>query len=1080
MLFIDSLKLIKLTFKRFFTIVAIVLIGVSFMMGLMSTEEIMLNSVDSYNKKLNLQDFQIYSNFGFCDDDIKAIKQLKSVKDVYPSKQIDVYCKNDCGETFVSRIREINSDINKFNLIEGRLPISKNEVVVLCSRTYSIDIGEKLHLYLEDDNITDSISINDFKVVGIVESSEFLSKFLSTSNLNNLDLEVIIYANNDIFISDYYTCVYYTLQNSNNFISGSNEYFEYVESVRNEIETLKNTQESYNRSQIIKEAQEKIDDAKQELYDEKEEGERELDKANKKLIDAWNEIIKGQKEIDDGIIELEDAQDKVYDGYLQLNNNKSLLANSKTSAVEAIILAEPSFTGQTYEQINTTITNSINIYNQLIESKNHLLAAKTEILNIFPGGVGDIDAAILAASGNLELVAQLEETKNNLLTIENNLLLVENNINTNFPPAVIVPLQTIYTQLSPINDAIKQINAAESQLIDAQDEIDNGWFEIENAKKELEDGKRKYYDGKKEYFDSFNEFNEKIADAENEISDAEQEIADFDDAKWIILDRDSHYSSYMYKNNSSQMGAIGIVLPFLFFLVAALVCMTTMTRLVDEQRGQNGIYVALGYSKGYVIKKYLLYVLIASLLGSIPGIFLGMSIFPTVIYNTWRLMYVLPPMQLSFPLLPLVLSFLSFSTLMMFVTYIVLKNSLIERPAQLMRPKSPKTSKAIFLEKINFIWERLSFTSKITARNLIRYKSRFFMTVIGVAGCIGLLVLGWGIKDSISDIVNIQYGNIFNYDYIINIEYDESYNDIISKINNDPNIRKAIPVLEYSSKITFDDKADKTINAIVLTPNSFANGYVLNDHKTGKKMVLDDSGVLINEKFAINNDIKVGDYINFESRDGICKKVKVSGIGELYFQHYLFISEKLYVQLFNESIEYTNIDISYDGDEKNIYDFENEFDSIKSINDFSSFIDQFNTMINALDLIIAVIILTAGALELVVLINLIQVNISERIREIATFKVLGFKNNEINAYIFKEIIILTLIGSILGMPLGKIEEKFVLNVINMEMIMFPNNIKFISYIYSFVITMFFTIIVLLFTRRPLRKINMIESLKSVE
>ena len=396
-----------------------------------------------------------------------------------------------------------------------------------------------------------------------------------------------------------------------------------------------------------------------------------------------------------------------------------------------------------------------------------------------------------------------------------------------------------------------------------------------------------------------------------------------------------------------------------------------------------------------------------------------------------------------------------------------------------MRPKTPKSSKEIFIEKIKVLWNRLSFTSKITARNLFRYKSRFLMTILGIAGCTGLLILGFGIKDSISDIVNIQYSDYFNYDYTVNLNNDRHIDEISKEMKEDSNNDYFGPYFTYSTKITFNNKDDVAF-LMCLDSDVYNNIFNLYDYQSNKKLTLEDNDIIVTEKFAKNNNLSVGDEVYMESKEGNTIKVKITKICKMHFQHYIFISEKCYKNTFNEPIDYTNIAVKNKNDTTELFSLKDKFKDIASINDFSSFISNFNIMIEALDFIILVIIITSGALAFVVLINLINVNISERTREIATLKVLGFKDNEVEAYIFKEIILLSIIGSVLGMPLGAIELKFVMNVIDMEMIKFPTVVKVPSFIYGFVITMIFTIIVFFMTKKTLRKIEMVESLKSVE
>ena len=352
------------------------------------------------------------------------------------------------------------------------------------------------------------------------------------------------------------------------------------------------------------------------------------------------------------------------------------------------------------------------------------------------------------------------------------------------------------------------------------------------------------------------------------------------------------------------------------------------------------------------------------------------------------------------------------------------------------------------------------------------------MTVIGVAGCTGLLVVGWGIKDSIADVIKIQYGDIFGYDYQIYLQNDYHVDDNIEILEDDLNNEVVISFMQYSSKVYLDDD-DEAINAIIMDPRD-AN-YVMGLRHTDKKtaLQLSNNGVVLSEKFCKNHNIKKGDTIIIESKNGVKASVKVQDICEMYFQHYMFMSQSCYESVFEESVHNTCIGVKTSDYDSLVEDCAKLEDYV-SLVDFEAMINRFETMIEALDLIILVIIITSGSLAFVVLINLTQVNISERIREIATLKVLGFNEHEINSYIFKEIFLLTLFGAILGLPLGVIEHHFIMNIINMDMVMFGMNIKPLSFVYAFAVTIIFSVIVLWFTRKPLRQVDMIESLKSVE
>ena len=987
----DTYRLIKKTSKRFFSLLFIVMIGVAFMMGLFSNPTIMRRSVDKYNDRNNLQDIQLYSSYGFCDTDVSRIAFSDGVDKVFASKMKDVYVRKNNDDIITTRVEEIKRDVNKFELYKGRLPEKPNECVVLANMgsENAYGIGDQLTMFLDDEDIYDYFKRSVYTIVGYVKSPAYSSLVLGTSNLNNEDLNLVMYIENENFISDYYSTVYLTLDGAKDKMSYTKSYENFIDNNIGKVEEAALLYQNYHKDKIIREYQSELDENKAEFEKKKAEGQAELDDAKRKLDEANIQLISTEAQIDTlkSLINTTTAKINVYKGMLEDRKNELSISD------DDIANAGYSVGSDFYNYINGNYSDNLN---------SAISAAKT--------------------ASELGYISQMIEVSEQLL------------------------------------------NETKGELYAAQASIKNG--------------RKQYEEGLEEYAEGLLTFNDEIEKAEAKLTKAQQDIDELPDAEWIILDRENHYSSYMYDATCKQMEAIGFSLPILFYLVAALVCMTTMTRLIDEQRGQIGIFRAIGFSKKQIICKYLVYAFLASIVGSIIGIILGQFVFPTVIYNTWRLMYDLPEMEMSFPIVFLLICTLAFSALMMGVTYLILNKSLKEAPSSLMRPKAPKNAKETFIEKIKFIWDRLSFTSKITARNLIRYKSRFFMTVIGVAGCTGLLIIGFGVKDSIADVIEIQFGNIFNYDYQIVLENDHHINENIEILEDDLNNEIVVPFMTYTSKAYFE-KDDKAITVEVFDPRD--GNYVMGLRETDRKTPLDisNNGIIISEKFAKNNHIKEGDNLIIESRNGIKTEVKVEKICEMYFQHYIFMSDVYYQRTFDEKIHNTYLAIKTNDADALNKDIE-QLEDFTSRLDFSSMIEQFEIMIDALDLIIIVIILTAGALAFVVLFNLTQVNISERIREIATLKVLGFNSHEINMYIFKEILILSIIGGLIGIPLGTLEHHFIMNVINMEMVMFGMNISIASYTYSFLITLIFTLIVFFFERKPLKEIKMVESLKSVE
>ena len=963
---LDTFRLIRKTFKRFLSLALIVMIGAGFMMGMLSTPDIMRVSVDAYFDEKKMQDLQLYSSYGFSIDDVKAVREIEDVDTVFPSKTIDCMVINSKGDESVARISEINRAVNGFTLIEGRMPERTNECIVLSAADFeNFVLGETLTLDYGDQDIDDFLENSVYTIVGFFNSPEYMARVLGDSNYKNRSLEDVIFVPTVNFKSDYYTTMYVTLKDSADLTSYTKAYDRFVEKKITNLETETASQQNRRRDQLIAEAQEQLDE-KTELFNSlKSEGQKQLDDAKKQLDDARVTIA-------------------------------------------------------SYEAQLTILTAAINALQAAMRNDQGVLQ------DIYNG------------------TAQLEADLSNILTMMG---LKPVNFGTS-------AMEYLYNEF---NKTVSQFNSVQGQLVSAKAQYEQGLIEYEQA---------------------VEEFDKEMADAELQLRLAQQTIDELPKATWMFLDRSRQYSALMYKNTIDQMGSIGTYLPLIFFLVAALVCLTTMKRLVDEQRGQIGIFVALGYSELQIIGKYVLYALIASLTGGIIGAIIGQLLFPSVIYNTWRMMYSSPPMKVLFPIGNLRIAVLSFTVIMCGLTAYVVKDTVKEVPAALMRPKAPKKGKEIFLEKIPFIWNNLSFTSKITARNIFRYKSRFLMIIVGIAGCTGLLVLGFGIKDSVSGITDVQYGEIFNYDYQVYLDSSDHIDENVEILKADRNNDYVAPYQSYMTRVYLENDED-IANMIVLDTRDANEIFHLRETDKKTPIKLNNSGLVVSERFAQNNDIKQGDYITLESASGIKAEVQVSNICEMYVQHYIFMSDALYKNVFEEESIANTIAVTTENKDSLVADCA-RLQDFSSLNDFASFTESISSIFDALNLIISVIILVAGALAFVVLVNLTQVNISEREREIATLKVLGFNAREVDMYIFKEIMLLSLLGGLVGLPIGVIEHHMIMKLIAMEMIMFGMEIHPISYVYAYMITVIFTVIVLFFMRKPLQDVDMIESLKSVE
>ncbi len=583
------------------------------------------------------------------------------------------------------------------------------------------------------------------------------------------------------------------------------------------------------------------------------------------------------------------------------------------------------------------------------------------------------------------------------------------------------------------------------------------------------------------------ELNTSIKEVSSELKAKEDELSKIKDVLAYSIKRSEVAGFYEYKLETERIENIAKVFPLMFFLVAALVSLTTMTRMVDEERIGMGTLRAIGYSKSSVIFKYVLYALLASILGSIIGTILFYKLIPMLVGYCYNIFYDMPSinatMQINYSLFSLVFSILS----TVLATILVFLKDTSKTPAELMRPEAPKKGKRIFLEKIDKIWNSLSFLNKITLRNIFRYKKRLFMTVIGICGSTALILASFGIKDSVMKVADNQYNKIDKYDMIISINNNASNNDkkVLEEKILDENEIKKITYVYKSNVLLKNNKKSENSNIIVPENKEKINDYItLRQRKTKKDIKIDDDGIIVSEKLAKLLKLKKNSYAKLTLPNNKKVNVKVSDITENYIEHYVYISPKLYKKLSGENVNYSTIiaitkNLSNKKEkalESNISDINNVTSTLLS----SDTKNNYKDMMNTLNYVILILIVCAAALAFVVLYNLASVNISERRRELATIKVLGFYDEEVTKYIYKEMLILTIIGSLIGLIVGSILTLYVIKICETNLFMFTFNINFISYLLSFIITLLFLFIVNLFMHFELKKLDMVEALKSYE
>ena len=1072
----DIFREIKISLGRFLSILCIVAIGVAFFAGIKASAPDMKNSADTYFDKYNVQDIQVYSTIGLTKKDVAAIKKIKGVKSVQPSFSMDTLSQIDSTQMVIKVISYgIDQKMNKIRVVEGRMPERENECLVEASSATNklygtFHIGDTIKLQSgTDEALSKSLKHTKYKIVGTCYNPNYLSYEKGSSNIGSGTVNSFIYIQNTNVLKDYYTEVDVCVKGAKDLDCYSDEYFDVVDPVLKKIKKISNKQIDVR----IQSYQSELDEKKQEANDE-------LNDAENKLNDAQDKIDSGLAEIQNNEIKLQNSKNQIDQGWNEYYANLQLLDNIPTlqNAIAQIEESEkklPELLSQK-EQVENGL--------QQINAEGDLNTKRTLIQN----AIDFIDIALKKLencpdSSDAETIRIKLNEKKELL--QGQLSLIDQAIAKKAELEAILPqIQSGIEQIQAGVAKKAELQSQLNQLLNAKNELNNAYVSLINGQAQYEDGVSKIEDAKNELNKSIEqltlskaEFNIQKHDALRELSDAQLEI-DKMEGKWIVLDRNSHYSYRDYGACADRMDGIAKVFPVFFFLVAALVCMTTMTRMVDEQRNEMGTLKALGYSKLQIASKYIIYALIASILGSILGCSLGMYLFPTVIFNAWNTLYNIDQIKFLFQPGLILLASGSVTGITLLATLYSIYSELIEMPSQLMRPKAAKAGKKILLERISFIWKRLSFLQKVTARNIFRYKKRFFMTIIGIAGCSALLVAGFGINDSISDIVNQQYNVIYHYDATVSAKTSE----ITSQIKSLKGVKDVYEEDHLAVTTKIENKDISTTVHIISNDKKFKDFCTL--FNGNKEFDLDDSSVLISQKMATKLNKKAGDTIKIKDANNKVIKAKIKGVFTNYVGHHIYASESLY-KSWNTNAKATHIYLIKSKKttkkfERNLGNKIMNIDGVQSVTFYSSLQKNFKDMIKSISYIVVVLVISAACLAFVVLYNLSNVNISERKREIATIKVLGFTRKEVDAYINRETILLTILGSLIGLGIGIGLHHLIMNLAEMDDIMFGRTINSISYVISFVMTIGFSAIINLFMHKKLNNIQMVESLKAVE
>ena len=1134
-------KMLKLTMRqirssltRFLAIAAIVALGVGFFCGLRLTKTAMVHTLDDYAEAHRMYDFRLVSTVGFDETDADVLAADARIASCEGEKSADALASVADGAAKPCRFLSLPVQINFPGLKCGRLPQTAEECLADGLLYSEKDLGKTVVLTEENDEDTlDSFNRREFTIVGIAKSVLYINYERGGTSIGSGTLSSFVYILPEAFALDYETSLYLRLADRQGEVY-SDEYTACIDAAEPWVtqlaesaaygrsdrlyeeaeQTLSDARETLDeKQQELADAKQELADAKQELKDAhqtyadgvvsladaKQEAEQELADAYQKLVDGQRTIEENEQKLADGEQELADGEKKLADAKQTYEENAAKFEKEKKQAEN-----EMSFAFAKLQKARETLAEQqqqLDAQKAALDKQEAQIDAAVSAGAMSPEAAEAAKAQIAAARGQLAAAqAQLDEGKNALADNENQLDLAADAANEAFAE-----------NQKKLDEAKKTLEEKQQELEDAKQELEDGRQELEDAKQELKDGWADYYTGKAEAEQKISDAEQELADAKQEITDGDQKLADAEqeladgeqklaDAEQdyrdgedelvklenpdvFILNRSSNVGYACFESDSDIVRGVSKVFPLFFFAVAALVCITTMTRMVDEQRTQAGVLKALGYSNSAILSQYFLYAGTASLLGCVLGIAAGSYFLPKMIWHAYNIMYGFTGILYAFDWPLALVSSGAYLLCALGTTWYVVHAELQKPAAELIRPKAPKAGKRILLERLPLIWDRLPFLHKVSIRNILRFKKRMVMMMIGIGGCTALLITGFGIQDSISSVVDYQYDEITRYDAAVTFQHalSGSEREDFLAVCEESSAEGCLFVAEKSLDASKGSTV-KTTN-VVCPESGGVEGFI--DLHTQEKAPVpypQDGGCIISRGLAQALRLSAGDTITLQTGDMRRTELTVEAVFENYVYNYVYLTQTTWQDVFGEAPGYEAAWVNYQTDEdaqaasaalagaKNVA-------AVTLSRDFRS---RVATMMQSLRYIVLVVVLGAAALAFIVLYNLTNINITEREREIATIKVLGFYDGETNRYVFRENIILTVLGALLGLPMGTLLHAYVMGQIKIDLMCFDVRVAPLSYLISAALTLVFGLLVNLALRRKIRAIDMSQALKSIE
>lgn len=1078
-----------------------------------------------------------------------AISELDGVQYTlcFQSLDVDAAQASTCDDGFTVQSSD-DSYLNRPVLKSGTWPTKSDECLLSSDTVWQTDvhIGDKVRLIEGTQDLDDSFAEREFTVVGFVNSSYYTcSTNVGSTSLGSGRLTSFVFVPDSTFTDDYpITEAFVAVDGARDLPWASDAYQAKVDEVANRIDAIADDLKASRIEGLQADAQATLDEKRAEYEQKKTDALAQLDDAQTALDDSKAQLDSAAAELESAKETIAQSESQLASGRAQYESGVAELVNQRSQAQAALAQAQASI-DEGWAQYQAAMQTREMLSNKLVEAQEGLGQVKNGLVQVEAGidqaqqAIGELQVEIADLQEQIDALdpadptyektkAQLEALERQLAQaqaalpqlqqqqaqlesqkteIEVGIAQLQTGIaqidteTAGVPEQLAAGEQELAAQKAAANQGFASgqasLDAAAAQLAQGQAQLDEGRAQLKSGQAEYADGLSQWENGAAELADKRAQAEAEFADAEAQLADAQAEVDDIAtmDADVYALDLKKNIGAESFRSDAGRIDQIAQVFPLLFFLVAALVSLTTMTRMVDEERVLIGTFKALGYSNGRIASKYLVYAMVASGVGSIVGIALLSQFLPWFIMNAYAIIYVVPcrPTPID-PALFLLAAGLSVG-ITVAATLFAAMATLREKPAALMLPRAPKAGKRILLERIRPLWSRMSFSWKVTARNLFRYKRRFFMAIIGIAGCTGLLLTGLGLQNAINDIIDKQYGELYHYNAIVRMDSDVAdaeKNAVAERVEADSEGPKAWVLTENKIVRTpgASDDIDQRVELNVpQDTQEFGNFNTLRTRVGHKPLAIDDEGVLISEKLATKLGVSVGDSIAIYDEDAIGnatgegREVRVSGIMENYVAQYVLMSPALYESAMGEAPSYATLlaNVAEGDDVREVFsDDVLAMDGVKTVTYNDETINSYRSMLKSVDSVVVVLVVAAALLAFVVLYNLTNINITERVREIATLKVLGFTPHEVNAYIYRETMLLSLIGAFVGLFLGIAMEGYVVITAEVDQVMFGREIHTLSFIIAFALTMLFSVIVTLAMKFKLKKIDMVESLKSVD